>query len=1245
MTRIHPSTWSSRPPWRLPWSFVLIFATVLLAGTAGARAQKAPPAAAPTMPDAWQAAPAALDGSPAALDAELAPGDEYAPNRLLVRFQPSATDEDKRKLHARYKAKVLKEIPVLGIQVLELPDDAMAMVSAYQAEAAVVYAEPDYIATIQGGPAADAPVLDAAAIAALPDAADRQAAAEGAGPDGLAWHPNDPLLDQQWHHAAIGSEAAWDRSRGASVVVAVNDTGADCTHPDLQGKCLRGYDFVNDDTDPRDDHGHGTHVSGLVAATANNAVGGAGSGPEAMVLPVKVLSSGGSGNMSWIASGVTYAADNGAQIINMSLGGRFTSSALRDAIAYAIGKGVTVVAAAGNESTSNPSYPAAYPGVISVAATDRQNRLADFSNYGDTLDVSSPGVGILSTVRGGSYQAWNGTSMASPIVAGVAALLKAQGPCRSPQDIENVLESTAKDLGSPGWDRTFGAGLIQADKALAQNPQPCGGSGTPGAPTPTPMGPTPIVPRATATPLPTQPISDPGDLWAQVEVLINRERAGYQLQPLAIHAGLRRASQSHALDLALTQRCSHDGSNGSTPETRMVKEGLQRPYGEIVACGQASPEAAVQAWMGSSGHRAIILCATCKSLGAGYQPAGDGFRRYWVVTFAMDAGTGGQPTAAPPTSAPPVSSPTPLPTTGTRPTDPPVPAPGGGTEIQLRPAAGRIGWVVSTQPYGNNWGSSDTFTGVWNDRVYHGAMQFDLATIPQGMHINYARLTMIGRTDANNARTGTWTVNLLDPDVDPGFEGHGYAKVHSARVLSTLLPILGARDVDLGLTNVFNFSSTQLELVQNRVNSSGLLTLRMDGPTSGDFSNLVSWDSGVGDKTQYPGPVLYINYSSKPLVIPTPTNPPAQPQPTTDPSQPQPTRDPALVPATATPALPATRTATVPPAPTPDLSSKIIEIVAAAGDVGYVKEADPRSYLGSLNTFTGYFQAYRYNGIAQFDLSSLPKDRVVTGARLTLTGQSTQRLSKLGNGSWDINMLGGDVDAGWAFHGYKRINDTQVVARMDPKLEQTDLDVGRDNVFIFRTSELKELAWRSLTTGKISFRFDGPRNGQSNVFDWDAGHGGNPPRLTVITGPPTADNPLPPAPPRDPERMATIIERLNAARSAQGLRPLLVNDTLTQVADRHVWDMSTHRFFDHTGSDGSTPADRVAQAGFSARQVKQLIAGQNGNADLVANTWLSNGETSGRILTPELTHIGVYYDYVPGSPLGHYWVVVMAEAQ
>ena len=1234
MTHAHPG--------RRTWSFLLVLAAVLLTGTAGARAQRAPAAEAPTLPDAWRAAPAAAaDGITAPMDAEQGPGDEYAPNRLVVRFQPSATDEDKRKLHARYKAKVVREIPVLGIQVLELPDDTVAMVSAYQAEAAVVFAEPDYIATIQGSPAADAAVLDAAAIAALANVA-RPATR----PDGLAWTPNDPLLDQQWHHATIGSAAAWERSRGAGVVVAVNDTGADCTHPDLVGKCLRGYDFVNDDTDPRDDHGHGTHVSGLVAATANNAVGGLGSGPEAMVLPVKVLGAGGSGNMSWIAGGVTYAADNGAQIINMSLGGRFTSSALRDAIAYAIGRGVTVVAAAGNESTSNPSYPAAYPGVISVAATDRQDRLADFSNYGDALDVSSPGVAILSTVRGGSYQAWNGTSMASPIVAGVAALLKAQGPCRSPQDIENVLESTAKDLGSPGWDRTFGAGRIQADRALAQNPQPCGGSGTPAAPTVVPVGPTAIPPRATATPLPTQEPVNPGDTVAQLELLINRERAGYQLQPLAIHLGLRRASQNHALDLALTQRCSHDGSGGSTPESRMVKEGLQRPYGEIVACGQASPEAAVQAWMGSSGHRAIILCATCKSLGGGYQAAGDGFRRYWVATFAMDAGTGGLPTALPPTAttAPPTHTPAPI--AGARPTDLPVPAPGGGTEIELRPVAGRIGWVVSTQPYGNNWGSSDTFTGVWNDRVYHGAMQMDLAAIPQGMHINYARLTLFGRTDANNARTGTWTVNLLDTDIDAGFDGHGYAKIHSARVLSTLLPIMGAQDVDLGQVNVFNFAAAQLELLKNRVDSSGLLTIRMDGPSSGDFANLVSWDSGVGDKTLYPGPVLYINYSKTPIVIATPTTPPSQPGPTADPGQPPaPTQDPALNPPTATQAPQTTRTPTSPPPPTPDRSSKIIEIVALAGDVGYVKESDPRNFLGSMNTYTGFSQAYRYNGIVQFDLSSLAKDRVVTGARLTLTGQSTQRLSKLGNGSWDVNLLSGDVDAGWAFHGYKRINDTQVVARMDPKLVQTDLDAGRDNVFIFRTNELKELAWRSLTTGKVSFRFDGPRNGQSNVFDWDAGHGGNPPRLTVVTGPPTADNPLPPAPPRDPERMATIMERLNKARSAAGLRPLVVNDALMQVADRHVWDMSTHRFFDHVGSDGSTPEDRVARAGYSARQVKQLIAGQNGSADLVANTWLGNGETAGRVLTPELTHIGVYYDYVPGSPLGHYWVVVMAEAQ
>ena len=186
----------------------------------------------------------------------------------------------------------------------------------------------------------------------------------------------------------------------------------------------------------------------------------------------------------------------------MSLGGRNSSRTLQDAIAYAIGKGVPVIAAAGNDSTSNPSYPAAYTGVIAVAATSSNDRKANFSNFGSYIDIAAPGVSILSTVRTGSYESWPGTSMASPIVAGVAALLLEQGPCRTPADIEEVLEASALDLGAAGWDQIFGAGRIQADEALAYDTNPCGDGG---AETPTPGNPVPTTPPTSAPPTQVRP--------------------------------------------------------------------------------------------------------------------------------------------------------------------------------------------------------------------------------------------------------------------------------------------------------------------------------------------------------------------------------------------------------------------------------------------------------------------------------------------------------------------------------------------------------------------------------------------------------------------------------------------------------------------------------------------------------------------------------------------------------------------
>ena len=334
--------------------------------------------------------------------------------------------------------------------------------------------------------------------------------------------PNDPLFSSQWHYGQIDLPQAWDLTQGARsddshVVVAVIDTGVFMAHTDLAGQLTSdGYDFISNtnnagdgdgiDANP-DDSGdgfqlaasswHGTHVAGTIAARTDNNLGVAGVSWHAKVMPVRVL--GKSGGTSFdIIQGMLYAAglanasntvpEQKADIINMSLGGFSSSVAEADAVAQVRNAGVVIVAAAGNESVSFPAYPAAYPGVISVSATDVDNELARYSNTGSTIDVAAPGGdnsadlnndgspdGVLSTlveVQGTSrlsgYQSYQGTSMATPHVAGVLALMKAVNPDLTPAQIDQLLSQgdLTDDLGTAGRDDQFGHGLINAYKAV-----------------------------------------------------------------------------------------------------------------------------------------------------------------------------------------------------------------------------------------------------------------------------------------------------------------------------------------------------------------------------------------------------------------------------------------------------------------------------------------------------------------------------------------------------------------------------------------------------------------------------------------------------------------------------------------------------------------------------------------------------------------------------------------------------------
>lgn len=255
----------------------------------------------------------------------------------------------------------------------------------------------------------------------------------------------------------------WDSQRSdSSVKVAIIDTGVQGSHPDLSSKVIYGHDYVDNDNVSDDGNGHGTHCAGITGALTNNSVGIAGVAPHTSIYAVRVLDNQGSGTLDAVAQGIREAADSGAKVISLSLGAPNGGTALQQAVQYAWNKGSVIVAAAGNAGNTKANYPAYYSEVIAVASTDQSDRKSSFSTYGSWVDVAAPGSNIYSTYKGSTYQSLSGTSMATPHVAGVAALLANQG--YSNTQIRQIIESTSDKISGTGtyWKN----GRVNAYKAV-----------------------------------------------------------------------------------------------------------------------------------------------------------------------------------------------------------------------------------------------------------------------------------------------------------------------------------------------------------------------------------------------------------------------------------------------------------------------------------------------------------------------------------------------------------------------------------------------------------------------------------------------------------------------------------------------------------------------------------------------------------------------------------------------------------
>ncbi|MBM3270134.1 MAG: S8 family serine peptidase [Candidatus Sericytochromatia bacterium] len=376
------------------------------------------------------------------------------PARLIVRADDPAVGRSAAALLGGKH----QDFPRLKISVVTLPPglSAESQLPRIRGLRGVLYAEPDFVAEAVGKPFKFSATPRPSPTPTKTPAPTPQPTSAPASPVSV----NDPLVDLQWHLKTVRAPEAWGYSQGSGqVAIAILDTGIDPAHPDLAAKVAGAQNFTDSPT-VDDMHGHGTHVAGIAAAATHNALGVAGTGFASSLLNVKVLGDGGSGYYSWIANGVTWATDRGAKVINLSLGSPYSDLTLKSALDYAASKGVTIVAAAGNEATSSYSYPAAYPACLSVASTTTSDTRSSFSNYGTWVSVAAPGSSIYSALptHANSFGALNygylsGTSMATPVVAGIAGVLASQV---SASTVRRRIESTCDVIAGTGTYWKYG---------------------------------------------------------------------------------------------------------------------------------------------------------------------------------------------------------------------------------------------------------------------------------------------------------------------------------------------------------------------------------------------------------------------------------------------------------------------------------------------------------------------------------------------------------------------------------------------------------------------------------------------------------------------------------------------------------------------------------------------------------------------------------------------------------------------